>query len=223
MGKLLGNLLGSLFIVMLLGCSATPVNVDSSKSALQLPQGSEGHYAKRKLIKHSRLGIEVEDVSVAERRLESNLVGFGGYIATGRKVDKDSSEFTCRVPQQNLQVFIENLRTLGDVVTERLGVEDVTEESGDKQAELENLYVLRERYRALLGKADSIREALAIEAEIASVQTRIDRLSQSLKDTERSVQYSYVEVELKRKIIHGPVTNIFKGLLWGIKKLFIWN
>lgn len=222
MKRLLGYFLGSWLVLVLAGCATAPEKFGSATGPLAF-KDAESASVTRKLIKHSSLEIEVEDVSAAERRLESNLVGFGGYIASSHKMDADRSWITCRVPQRNLQVFVENLRTLGEVLTESLGVEDVTNESSDKQAELENLHLLRERYRALLSKAETIAETLSIEAEIASLQTRIDRLSQSLKGMERGVQYSNVDVEIKRKVIDGPVTAMFKGLWWGIRKLFVLN
>jgi chromosome segregation ATPase len=98
---------------------------------------------------------------------------------------------------------------------------DVTEQYIDVQARLKNKYVLRDRLKQILEKAVTVQDVLAVETELNRVQSDIDSMEGQIKSLQGQVQYATLDLDLKRKQILGPLGYVFKGIWWGVEKLFI--
>ena len=100
-------------------------------------------------------------------------------------------------------------------------IADVTEQYIDVEARLKNKIVLRDRLKQLLEKATTVKDILAIETELHRVQGDIDSMEGRIKSLKGQVDYTTVTISLKRKAILGPLGYLFKGLWWGVEKLFV--
>jgi len=76
---------------------------------------------------------------------------------------------------------VKQLEGIGDVLHRNVVAEDVSEEFHDLQIQLRNLQAMRERLVVLLGKANKVEEAIAVERELGRVAGEIDRIQGRLK------------------------------------------
>lgn len=143
---------------------------------------------KRLIIKDGRIIVVVDETETAVDQTMQLIVDLGGYIIS-QHVFNDAQGYryaTMRlaVPVLNFEDAMRTLRTLGDVVSESASGDDVTGEFVDLNSRLDNLDATRERLRSFLEQAETVEQALEvnaelkiIEEEIAVIQGRINFLS----------------------------------------------
>ncbi len=175
----------------------------------------------RMLIWKAYLSLEVDDVKETSGKIASLAEKSGGYVESKSESGEESAELTLRIPMQQFRGAIASLETLGTVERRSIQGEDVTEQYIDVEARLKNKIALRDRLKQLLEKATDVKDILAIEAELNRVQSDIDSMEGRIKSLKGQVDQATVHVSLKRKPILGPLGYLFKGLWWGIQKLFV--
>jgi hypothetical protein len=85
---------------------------------------------------------------------------------------------------------------------------------------------LRDSLKVLLEKAAEVKDVLAVETELNRVQGDIDSMEGRMKSLKGQADLATVELKLiapeaEKKPIYGPLGYLFKGLWWGVEKLFI--
>ena len=83
------------------------------------------------------------------------------------------------------------------------------------------MVALRDRLRALLDKAQDVKDILAIEKELGRVQGDIDSMQARLTALKGQVDLASIDVSISRKRILGPIGVVFKGAWWIVEKLFV--
>jgi len=164
------------------------------------------------------LELSVKDTEATRNALIENTKSNNGFI-----VRETDTYITARIPSENLDNYIKEAKTLGKIENESKTGTDITDQYRDNVIRLDNLKNVRDRYLALLGKANSITDVLAIEKELQRVVLEIERLEGAIKNAELSVTYSSVTVRFRVKAKPGPVGWVFYGIYSGIKWLFVWN
>jgi hypothetical protein len=128
---------------------------------------------------------------------------------------------TLRVPAPSLQATVASFEAIGRVTSRRLSSQDVTEQYVDTDARLKTMVALRDRLRALLDKAQNVKDILAIEKELGRVQADIDSLQARLKTLKGKVDLASINLTIKRRRILGPLGYAFKAVFWTVEKLFV--
>ncbi|MEM9080739.1 MAG: DUF4349 domain-containing protein [Verrucomicrobiota bacterium] len=168
-------------------------------------------------------------VAVKARSLESCSEACVGLVEQfgGRMESSDLSEeryaASIRVPTAHLEGLMEELCGLGKVTTRRVSEDDVTEAWRDLEAALVNQRALRDRLRVLLEKAENVEEMLAVEKELARVQTELDQMEGSLMRLKSQVALSELDFSAEREKVPGPLGVVKDGTGWVLKKLFVLN
>lgn len=176
--------------------------------------------ADRMLVWRAYLHMDVANVSGSVAQATAVVQQRGGYVE--RHVDNGkAATVLARIPSKNLETALGSIEELGTVTYRHVEAEDVTEEYVDVQARLKNKIVLRDRLQQLLDKATSVKDTLAIEAELNRVQADADAMEARIKSLGKQVDYATVELNFRRKPIPGPLGFVFKGLWWCIEKLFV--
>jgi hypothetical protein len=138
----------------------------------------------RKIIQTATLEITTDEVSKKFEDAGNIAAAAGGFIASssfGTAGEKQTASITIRVPGENYQRALAELRKLGDVKGEQSSANDVTEQYTDLQSRLRNLKATEAQYLQFLSKAENINDVLTVQdrlnatrAEIEQVQGRID-------------------------------------------------
>ncbi len=189
--------------------SSSPVNM------------SESVDRSRMLIWRAWISLEVASVSNAVSSVSDIVRKSGGYIESKSASLETSASLTVRVPSRSLAPVMASLESIGKVTRRQVSSEDVTEQYVDVDARLKTKIALRDRLRALLDKAEGVKDILAIEKELSRVQGDIDSMQARLKALKGKVDLASISVSLKRRRILGPVGYIFAGAWWAVEKLFV--
>ncbi|MCE2469587.1 MAG: DUF4349 domain-containing protein [Dehalococcoidia bacterium] len=167
----------------------------------------------RVIIREGWMDVEVEDVlaalaearAIAERmggRVDgSSLSGGGGY--------EDSYTYATlrlRVPSAAFDRTIEELRELGEVLSEQSQSTDVTEEYVDLEARLRNLRAVEERLLGFLERAEKVEELLSVQRELASTQGEIERVTGRMNYLSALADESSLTLNLTQEPEEPPVT-----------------
>ena len=168
---------------------------------------------RRVIIREGWMDVEVEDVlaamaearAVAERmggRVDgSSLSGGGGY--------EDSYTYATlrlRMPSTAFDRTIEELRELGEVLSEQSQSTDVTEEYVDLEARLRNLRAVEERLLGFLERAEKVEELLSVQRELASTQGEIERVTGRVNYLSALADESSLTLNLTQEPEEPPVT-----------------
>lgn len=175
----------------------------------------------RMLIWKAHLSLEVWSLSNAVGQAVAIAERAGGFVEQKSDCGEGATSLTLRIPVKAFRAAVAGLETLGTVTYRSVEGKDVTEQYIDVEARLKNKIALRDRLKQLLEKAVDVKDVLAIETELNRVQGDIDSMSGRIKSLKGQADYTTINLSLKRQAILGPLGYLFKGLWWGIEKLFV--
>jgi hypothetical protein len=192
--------------------------------------GASGDVGKaqptRMLIWTAELTLEVKNETEAAGKATELVRTAGGYIEEESKTSFGTVSLRIRVPADAFERMIADLEKLGKVDYRSVKGRDVTEEYIDVEARLKNKMALRDSLKVLLEKAAEVKDVLAVETELNRVQGDIDSMEGRMKSLKEQADLATIELKLnapmaEKKPIYGPLGYLFKGLWWGVEKLFI--
>jgi hypothetical protein len=208
----------SIFLFTFFSCASKDASPSSSYEFGEIAGRSEVENNERMITYSISLELSVKDIVETREILIEQVKNFNGFIV--RETEK---YITTRIPSENMEDFINKAKTLGKIENESKTGTDITDQYRDNNIRLENLKTVRDKYLALLEKANAVSDILSIEKELERVNTEIEILEGKIKYAEQSVAYSNITVRFREKAKPGPVGWIFYGLYHGIKWLFILN
>lgn len=176
----------------------------------------EGFKIDRKIIKDADIQLKVlepdsifNDLAVIARLSE-------GYISTS-----SSSYAKLTVKAENLEDALKMIAKLGKVQSQNTNTRDVTASYTDFKVRLENAEKSRNRYLALMKKAERVSDILPIEKELERLTEKIERIKGQLHVMEHQIAYSRIDVYWQKKTKPGPIGYVFVGLYKAVKVLFV--
>src|SRR4051812_23508404 len=153
--------------VLLAACSATP-------HAYRQPDVSPAD--SRELTRTADAQVHRDDPEKGPPAAAALAREHGGWVAA-----MNGENVTLRVPNEALDGVMDGLPSLGEVAGRHVRATDVTEAHADLETRIENLQKTRERYLALLEKAENVTDAAAVEREIERVTGQLELLQRQLE------------------------------------------
>lgn len=174
--------------------TSAPKHQENQARALVLPTGPM-------VIRTAVLALVSDDFDHARSKLEDILKRHHGYLgqltAAGSQESARTLEATLRVPADQLDATISELKSLGRVDGESQKGEEVSQQYVDLQARLSNA---RETEQTLLDilrhRTGKLSDVLQVEQEIASVREEIERMEAEKKNMEKQVAFSTVNMKV---------------------------
>lgn len=165
-----------------LGGAQTQVRQAAPPAAI--PIQGEGQPAKVEMLDiEARVSLEVARVSDAVAALRGLVAAQGGQVINDVLEDTASSAgaaLSIRIPAEKTEAFLGALASLGRITSRKVSVRDIGKEFHDARLLQKNLEAALARYQELLARAQNAREMLDIEAEMARVRARLDRIKGDL-------------------------------------------
>ena len=171
-------------------------------SAEPLPAGGEDgvlQVVERRVIQTGFMSIEVGDVQAASAQVQLTAEALGGFVENSSvSGDKDEAfaDITIRVPAASFSEALERIRRIGEVRSESLNAQDVTDQFIDLEARLNAATREEASLLDLLGRADDVQDVLIIERELTRIRSDIERVQGQLNFLERRVALSTLSVSL---------------------------
>ena len=173
------------------GLSASPEEVKQADDAQAL-------YGGRKVIVTYDIRLETDGFDALIAALKERLTAMGGYVQNSY-IDGKEPEFygdsgrtatlSLRVPAEKAEAFFSDLKTMGNVQSERVYTDDVTTAYFDKETRLSVLNTQLERLENILVQTDNLADVLALEEEIARVMLEIESLTGELRRYDALIEY----------------------------------
>ncbi len=141
----------------------------------------------RKVVYTAELSIVSANVRTALEQTKALARQIGGYMQ-----QMTSTSIVIRVPAEKFDQAIAAMEKLGTVMHRNIKASDVTEDYIDLEIRLKNAEALLAKLLALLDKAADVKDALAVEKELARVRTQVEQLTGQLNRLKNQVVYATI-------------------------------
>jgi len=170
-----------------------------TEAALSLIAAAEAA-SSRKVIKTAQVGLEVNDLKQAQKRVLDLVESKAGFVqslsvTTTSEVRKDAT-IVARIPSIAFREVYEQVKQLGEVERDEVGGRDVTKQYADLEARIANKQVQEERLRDILKRRGKLSELLEVERELARVRGEIEQYQGELRYLKDQVQFSTITIYL---------------------------
>lgn len=199
---------------------------------------------ERKRIRTVEMTVETKEFDILLSELDKQIEALGGYIehnsvyngsSYSGYYDERSAYMTIRIPQQQLDGFLDTVAGIGNVISKEEREEDVTLAYVDLASHKEALETEQTRLLELLEQAANIEDIITIEQRLSDVRYQIESMESQLRTYDNRVDYSTVSLDIREV---GELTPIVKETVWerissgfmdsiksignGIKEIFVW-
>lgn len=157
----------------------------------------------RQLVRTAQLSLDVDDPTVAGRKVRAAATGAGGVVAEEESTDS-GSRLTLRVPADRLDATMDAVAGLGHVTSRASHTVDATEDVIDLDARVASHRASVDRVRALLAHATSIGDVLSVESELTSREADLDSLTGRLDALRGQVALSTLAVDVEKDAAPVP-------------------
>ena len=226
--KRLAVLVGLCSLASLVSCSSAPNEASFSEAA---PQDAEMAIAESdaasgeaadltiptagaptapQLVKHASIPVELDDVDAAVKVVSGLLGQYQGDLLQLSDQEAQSAgprrvSIELRVPQENLDVVMDDLREMGTVEYQSISAEDVSTQLVDMQARVRNLRKSEEALLEIMERSGSIAEVLEVSRELSNVREQIERTDAQVKNLQNRVAYSTISLTLVSSRDAAPI------------------
>jgi DNA repair exonuclease SbcCD ATPase subunit len=172
------------------------------------------------IVRTASLTLLTRDFDKTRAALEEVVRRHRGYNAQLTAGSESGSartlSATFRVPADQLDAAIAEIKQLAHVQQESQGGEEVSEQYVDLAARLSNARRTEQTLLEILAKrTGELSDVLAVEQELARVREQIERMEAELKNLQNRVSFSTLQVELREEYkAQLEITRSISGRLW---------
>lgn len=170
----------------------------------------------RKLIKTVNILAETEDFDTLVPGLQKQVEALGGYIeyisvydvhsyyVEDQQVKQRCANVTARVPKEKLDGFLVQVGEQTNITSRAENVEDVTLQYVDLESHKKALATEQERLLALMEKAETVEDIIAIEGRLSEVRYQLESMESQLRTYDNQIDYSTVELSITEVRKYSP-------------------
>ena len=185
-----------------------------------------------KLIRRAELHIQTEQFDQSREALNKLVGDCGGYFESasvygGSRRDayaSRSGEYVVRVPSEKFSQFFSGAGDLGYVTNSTESSEDVGTQYYDLEARLKTQRTKQDRLLALLEKAETMEDIIALESALSEVEYQIESYSSELNRYDELIGFSTFRIYLSEvgKVTQevGNTASLGAQMLAGIQSSF---
>jgi len=169
----------------------------------------------RKLIRNATVELEIGTFDNAVQKITAFANEEHGYVATTdsekQANGKLRGQVVVKVLPENLDRFLQKIRSLGELKNQTLGTEDVTKAYFDTDARLKNAHVMEQRLIDMLKtKTGKVSDLLQVEKELGRVREEIEKMQGDLRYWDSQVQFATVAMSLAEKDMEEPAAFLLR-------------
>jgi hypothetical protein len=164
----------------------------------------------KKIIKDGHMTVKSADIVESKKAMDEVLKSLKAYYETEELQNNDhqtSFNLRIRIPSENFEQLISAIESGGDEIMHKsVQTRDVTEQYTDIETRLANKRGYLKRYKELLGKANSIKDILAIEEQIRPLEEEIESQEGRLRYLSDQVAFSTLNMTLytEKEYVYKP-------------------
>ena len=160
----------------------------------------------RQIVSRGTIDVRVDDLDTAMEAIQG-LVDDGGGIVFAEETDlRDGalSRVTLKVPPAGFRAALDALAELGEVQTQSVSTDDVTEQVVDLDSRIATSEASVNRLRLLLARAERIQDITQIESQLLQRETELETLRGQRRTIESQVALATVDVILRAERTSPP-------------------
>jgi hypothetical protein len=178
----------------------------------------------REIISTAEIHLRVDDLDEGRQRL-NRLVGRAGGYVFGENTDLRQGARTrivIKVPPRRFRALLDDLGSLGDVETQTIHTDDVTDQVVDLDSRISTAEASVFRLRALLDDATVIPDIANIENQLLQRETELERLRGQRRTIDNQVSLATITAVLRADRTapppppEDPQPGFFDGLHGGV-------
>jgi Domain of unknown function (DUF4349) len=169
-------------------------------NAPDLPNGAVGQSAKIEQTGSLALTVARDKLSRTITQLTALAGAYGGFVANSQtqsgaaSAGAASGSVTLQVPVQSFSAVLTRAEALGKTSDLTTKASDVTGQYVDLQSRITALQASRQQYLAILAKADTVGDVLAVQDQVNAIQSQIEQLQGQLQLLTSQTSYSTLTV-----------------------------
>ncbi|MBI4992829.1 MAG: DUF4349 domain-containing protein [Candidatus Magasanikbacteria bacterium] len=172
---------------------------ESGESGAAVSDNAQNLKTDRMIIKTGSLAMVVKDVKSGIAAITQYAEKNGGFVVSSN-VNKQGvapyGEITIRIPSKLFDKGVADLKSMGQVESEQVNGQDVTEEYVDLTAQLKNLRAAEEQFLVIMRQATQINDILAVQRELTNIRGQVERIQGQMKYLEQSAKLSTISAYL---------------------------
>lgn len=174
---------------------------------------------ERALVTTGQMGITSSDVSAATAQTEEIVARLGGRIDSRSEQtgSRTSSSLTVRVPAEQYETLVEELRSVGTVSYVETQVQDVTMETVDLEARIASLESSVASLRQMLAQSTNVSDMLEVEATLSQREAELQSLKAQQTALADQVAMSTLSVKISNDELSNPTPRDEGGFLGGLQ------
>ena len=161
---------------------------------------------EQKLIKTIRMETETEDLDALLPQINAKIGALGGYVENQELYNGSSyssyryrnANLTIRIPADQLNGFVEDVKGVSNVVSYNESTENVTLTYVSTESRMKALEVEQERLLELLAQAENMSDLLEIEARLTDVRYELESVTSQLRVLANQVDYATVHLYISQ-------------------------
>jgi Domain of unknown function (DUF4349) len=160
----------------------------------------------RDIISTAEIHLRVDDLAQGVRRVDRLVAAAGGFVF-GENTDLRTGARTrivLKVPPRQFRGLLADLGELGDVETQNISTEDVTDRVVDLESRISTAEISVLRLRALLAEATAIPDIANIENQLLNRETSLEELRGQLRTIENQVSLATITAVLRSERTSPP-------------------
>jgi hypothetical protein len=171
--------------------------------------GTQGE-ASRLIIKTGNISVVVKDVAQSIKVVSNFAEKVGGFVVSSNIYKSGTTPYgvvTIRIPSTVFDQGVKETKGLGEVVSEDVRGQDVTEEYVDLDSQLKNLRSAEEQFLNIMKRAEKIEDILAVQNQLTQVRGQIESIQGRMKYLKQSSDLSSLTVNFSTDPSVLPVVN----------------
>lgn len=194
-----------------------------AQSAAKAPQPDA---IERALIKHGNVSLRADDVGKAQFSAQKVVDAYGGQVTEEKTTTDDEghpayTRMVLRIPADHFDDAMEDLKGIAELESANTNEDDVTTKVIDTQSRLKVQKRSIARITTLFDRAQSIRDIMAIEAQLSRRQAVLDSLEKQAAYLANQTTLSTITVsvdqipEKKTAVVADDDSGFVSGLTAG--------
>ena len=144
--------------------------------------------------------------------VESSSVNGSNYYTQSRGYSSTRcASYVIRVPSDKFSALMGSLSTLGNVPYSHTYTENITAQYYDTDARLTAYQTQEARLLEMMEAAETVEDLIAIEEKLTELRYQIESLQSTLKNWDRQVAYSTLDLEVQEVVEYTPESRMSYG------------
>jgi hypothetical protein len=213
--------------------------MDQSSPSTQMPKTSNVAGKEQQMVYEADIQMQVTKLPEAKRELDKVAKQNNATMVSSsdsQNLDQRTIRITFNVPQAQFQTFIDHSKKISENTPDiQIQGDDVSEELVDLTARIKAKRAMESRLIAMMNKATTTSDLLAIEQTLGNVQSELEQLTGRQQYLKHRVSYSTVTITISSSTYQPLQTkysfinqlsqgflNSCKNLWTGLQLFVIW-